>query len=107
MCIFEHQLLVEQMVYPTVLQCEWHSQHETLDEVQEVDLIKRTIRLWIISILIPMIILPAMVRVTIVEFSLVPPITAAVQCISVLLFVAVVTLIPIEMLNPDDVSTLG
>ena len=111
MCIFEHRILVEQMVYPTILQCEWHSQHETLDQVQEVDLEKYNIQfdLWIISIYnnIPIIILPAMVRVTVVEFSLVPPITAAVQCISVLLVVAVVALIPIEMLNPDNVCTLG
>ena len=105
MYTFEHQILVEQTVYPTVLQCEWHSQHETLDEVQEADLMKRTIHLWIISILILMIILPAMVRVTVVEFSIGSPTKAAAQCISVLLFVAVVTLIPIEMLNPDDVST--
>ena len=107
MCTFEHQLLVEQMVYPTVLQCEWHSQHETLDEVEEADLLKRTICLWIISILIPMIILPAMVRVTVVEFLAVSPTIAAVQCISVLLFVAVVTLIPIEMFDPDEVCTSG
>ena len=107
MCTFEHQILVEQTVYPTVLQCEWHSQHETLDVVQEADLIKRIIFLWIINDLISIIILPAIVRVTIVEFLIVLQTKAAVQCISVLLFIAVVTLIPIEMLTPVDIWTSG
>ena len=111
MYTFEHQFLIEQTVYPTVLQYEWHSQHETQDQVQEADLEESNIQfdLWIISIYnnIPIIILPAMVRVTVVEFSVVSPAIAAVQCISVLLVVAVVTLIPIEMLNPDDVCTSG
>ena len=50
--------------------------------------------------------LPAIVRVTVVEFSASGPITtAAMQCISVLLFLAVITSTLIEAYISDELAT--